>query len=103
MSTRSSAAPTARPATADTEGAPTEHIMPYVRQPEGMTPGRPLYFATAMPLAGYANGGLLIKSNEGRPTKVEGNPGHPGSPPPDNRPEHGAFGPSDLFAQASIL
>jgi MoCo/4Fe-4S cofactor protein with predicted Tat translocation signal len=83
--------------------APVEHIMPYVRQPEGVVPGRPLYFATAMPLAGYANGGLLVQSNLGRPTKVEGNPDHPWSPKPVNCPEHAAFGPSDLFAQASIL
>src|SRR5262249_27390426 len=43
--------------------APRETIMPYVEQPEGITPGRPLYFATAMPLGGYANG-LLVKSHE---------------------------------------
>src|SRR5260370_35391516 len=39
--------------------APIEHINPYVRAPEELVPGRPLYFATAMPLAGYASGGLL--------------------------------------------
>jgi len=27
---------------------PAEQILPYVRQPEGIVPGRPLYFATAM-------------------------------------------------------
>jgi MoCo/4Fe-4S cofactor protein with predicted Tat translocation signal len=83
--------------------APVEHIMPYVRQPEGVVPGRPMYFATAMPLAGYANGGLLVQSNLGRPTKVEGNPEHPWSPLPANCPEGAKLGPSDLFAQASIL
>ena len=35
---------------------PTEHIMPYVRQPEELIPGRPLFFATAMILGGVANG-----------------------------------------------
>ena len=35
---------------------PTEHIMPYVRQPEELIPGRPLFFATAMTLGGVANG-----------------------------------------------
>ncbi|HTG18259.1 MAG TPA: TAT-variant-translocated molybdopterin oxidoreductase, partial [Blastocatellia bacterium] len=35
---------------------PAEHILPYVRQPEEIVPGRPLFFATAMPLAGYAIG-----------------------------------------------
>ena len=27
---------------------PTEHIVPYVRQPEELVPGRPLFYATAM-------------------------------------------------------
>ena len=70
---------------------PAEKIVPYVRQPEEIVPGMPLYFATAMPLAGYATP-LLVESHEGRPTKVEGNPDHP-----VNR------GSTDVFAQASIL
>ena len=68
-----------------------ERIVPYVRPPEEMLPGVPLYFATAMPFAGYGIG-LLVKSNEGRPTKIEGNPRHPAS-----------LGSTDVFAQASIL
>ncbi len=32
-----------------TQPAPREKIMPYVRQPEAIVPGKPLYFATAMP------------------------------------------------------
>ncbi len=52
--------------------------MPYVRQPEAMPPGTPQFFATAMIRAGSATG-LLVKSHEGRPTKVEGNPHHPAS------------------------
>src|SRR5262249_18204082 len=74
-----------------TQPAPREKIMPYVRQPEAIVPGKPLYFATAMPLAGVATG-VLVESHEGRPTKIEGNPGHPGS-----------LGSSDLLIQASIL
>jgi MoCo/4Fe-4S cofactor protein with predicted Tat translocation signal len=70
---------------------PAEKIVPYVRQPEEIVPGRPLYFATAMTLAGYATP-VLVESHEGRPTKVEGNPGHP-----LNR------GTADAFAQASVL
>jgi molybdopterin-containing oxidoreductase family iron-sulfur binding subunit len=70
---------------------PPETIVPYVRQPEELIPGRPLFFATAMPLGGAANG-LLVESHEGRPTKVEGNPLHPGS-----------VGATDVFAQAAIL
>jgi MoCo/4Fe-4S cofactor protein with predicted Tat translocation signal len=70
---------------------PPEQIVPYVKQPEELVPGRPLFFATAMPLGGYATG-LLVESHEGRPTKVEGNPGHPAS-----------LGATDAFAQASVL
>ncbi len=70
---------------------PQEQIIPYVKQPEEVLPGRPLYFATAFPLAGYSTG-LLVESNTGRPTKIEGNPDHPSS-----------LGATDVFAQASIL
>src|SRR5574342_843009 len=68
-----------------------ERIVPYVRAPEEIVPGKPLFFATAMPLGGYATG-LLVESHEGRPTKVEGNPQHPAS-----------LGAADAFAQASVL
>jgi molybdopterin-containing oxidoreductase family iron-sulfur binding subunit len=70
---------------------PTEKIVPYVRQPEELVPGKPLFFATAMAIGGVATG-LLVESHEGRPTKVEGNPDHPGS-----------LGATDVFAQAAIL
>ena len=70
---------------------PTELIVPYVRQPEEVIPGRPLFFATAMSLGGVASG-VLVESHEGRPTKIEGNPEHPASQ-----------GATDLFAQGSVL
>ena len=57
---------------------PTEHIMPYVRQPEELIPGKPLFYATATTLNGVATG-VLAESHEGRPTKIEGNPEHPAS------------------------
>ena len=57
---------------------PTEKIFPYVKAPELIVPGEPLYFATAMPLGGIATG-LLVESHMGRPTKIEGNPDHPAS------------------------
>src|SRR5262245_29116104 len=42
---------------------PTEHILPYAANvPDGMVPGRALYFATAMPQGGYGTG-LLVESN----------------------------------------
>ena len=57
---------------------PLEPIVPYVRQPENVIPGRPQYYATAMTLGGYANP-LLVESHLGRPTKIEGNDQHPAS------------------------
>jgi MoCo/4Fe-4S cofactor protein with predicted Tat translocation signal len=69
---------------------PLEPIIPYVRQPEEMVLGKPLYFATAMPLSGVGRP-MLVKSHEGRPTKVEGNPQHPAS-----------LGGSDVFSQGSL-
>src|SRR5690348_796838 len=57
---------------------PNEKLVPYVRKPEQITPGKPQYFATAMPAPGSAIG-LLVESHEGRPTKIEGNPQHPAS------------------------
>jgi MoCo/4Fe-4S cofactor protein with predicted Tat translocation signal len=70
---------------------PPEKILPYVRQPEGLVPGRPLFYATAMAIGGVASG-VLVESHEGRPTKIEGNPLHPGS-----------LGSTDVFAQAAVL
>jgi molybdopterin-containing oxidoreductase family iron-sulfur binding subunit len=58
--------------------APTKEIVPYVRAPEEVIPGKPLYYASAMTLDGGAVG-LLIETHLGRPTKVEGNPNHPAS------------------------
>jgi molybdopterin-containing oxidoreductase family iron-sulfur binding subunit len=70
---------------------PLEPIVPYVRQPENVIPGRASYYATAMTLSGYANP-ILVESHEGRPTKIEGNDQHPAS-----------LGGTDIFAQASLL
>ncbi len=70
---------------------PAEKIVPYVRQPENLIPGKPLFFATAMPLSGFGSG-VLVESHMGRPTKIEGNPDHPAS-----------LGATDAFIQASIL
>jgi MoCo/4Fe-4S cofactor protein with predicted Tat translocation signal len=70
---------------------PLEPIVPYVRQPENVIPGRPMFYATASTLGGYASP-ILVESHLGRPTKVEGNDQHPAS-----------LGGTDIFAQASIL
>jgi MoCo/4Fe-4S cofactor protein with predicted Tat translocation signal len=71
---------------------PTERIVPYVKPPEEIIPGRPLFYATSMPGPGGVATGLLVESNMGRPTKIEGNAEHPGS-----------LGGTDVFNQASIL
>ena len=82
---------------------PEEKIVPYVQQPEEIVPGKPLYFATAMTLGGFATG-LLVESHMGRPTKIEGNPRHPSVPAvPWKGNPHEAPGVSDAFAQAAIL
>ena len=70
---------------------PHEKIMPYVRAPEEIIPGKPLFFATAITQGGYALG-LLAESHQGRPTKVEGNPDHPAS-----------LGATDAITQATVL
>jgi molybdopterin-containing oxidoreductase family iron-sulfur binding subunit len=70
-------------------GAGTE--LPYVHMPEGLLPGVPQHYATALPLAGYGRG-VVVTAFEGRPTKVEGNPRHPAS-----------LGATDVFAQAETL
>jgi molybdopterin-containing oxidoreductase family iron-sulfur binding subunit len=71
--------------------APQQSIVPYVHAPAQLVAGDPLYFSTAAGLCGAAQG-LLVKSNYGRPTKIEGNPLHPGSQ-----------GATDIFAQAAVL
>ena len=70
---------------------PDELIVPYVKQPDGMTLGKPQYYATAMPFGADAVG-LLVESHEGRPTHITGNPDHPSS-----------LGGTDVITQASVL
>jgi molybdopterin-containing oxidoreductase family iron-sulfur binding subunit len=66
-------------------------IVPYIKAPEQIVPGKPLFYATTMPFAGYAMG-VLAESHMGRPTKLEGNPSHPAS-----------LGATDIYAQAEPL
>ncbi|HEX5270806.1 MAG TPA: TAT-variant-translocated molybdopterin oxidoreductase, partial [Gemmataceae bacterium] len=74
-----------------TKPAASVEVLPYVKQPEELVPGKPLFFATAMTVGG-AGVGLLVENHMGRPTKIEGNPDHPGS-----------LGATDPTHQASIL
>jgi molybdopterin-containing oxidoreductase family iron-sulfur binding subunit len=70
---------------------PEEKILPFSRMPENYIHGVPQFFATAMPTRGSAIP-LVVRSNDGRPTKIEGNDRHPDS-----------NGGTDRFTQASIL
>jgi MoCo/4Fe-4S cofactor protein with predicted Tat translocation signal len=70
---------------------PEKYILPYGKSVEGVIPGMPLYFATAMPLRKSAIP-LLAETHQGRPTKLEGNPTYA---------PHGSA--SSLLAQASVL
>lgn len=70
---------------------PVENIVPFTRMPEDYIHGNARYYATAMPTRTSAIP-LVVKSHEGRPIKIEGNPDHPDS-----------NGGTNVWAQASIL
>jgi len=70
---------------------PDEPIYPYVKQPEDLILGRPMYFATAHPFVTGAVP-LLVKSDQFRPIKVDGNPEHAYN-----------LGSSDPFTQGTLL
>jgi Fe-S-cluster-containing dehydrogenase component len=78
-------------ATGACSGPPEEKIVPFAQAPEIAIPGKPLFYATSVNSNGYGMG-VLVETNEGRPTKVEGNPLHPAS-----------LGATDPFAQAAVL
>jgi molybdopterin-containing oxidoreductase family iron-sulfur binding subunit len=69
-------------------GAP---LLSHPRLSAQHTPGVPLEFATSLELEGLGRG-VLVKSHDGRPVKIEGNPLHPAS-----------LGATDVFAQAEVL
>ncbi len=68
-----------------------EKIIPWVKSPENVVPGKPQFFASAMTMGGLGTG-ILVESHQGRPTKIEGNPEHPAS-----------LGSSDVFMQSATL
>ena len=70
---------------------PEELIVPYTKPPESVVPGKPQFYATAVLHGGVATG-VLVESHTGRPTKIEGNPQHPGS-----------LGATDALTQAAVL
>ncbi len=70
---------------------PVEKIVPYIAPPEDMVPGVPVEYNTTMP---FGNGayGLTVRTYEGRPVKLEGNPKHSST-----------LGSSNVFIQGEIL
>ncbi len=70
---------------------PVKHVVPYARRPEEILPGIPNMYASAFSRAGYGLG-VVVRCNEGRPTKIEGNPDHPAS-----------AGKTGVHAQAAVL
>ncbi|PYK85618.1 MAG: hydrogenase [Verrucomicrobia bacterium] len=70
---------------------PEAHLVPFTKSVEWTIPGKPLFYATAMPRRTGAIP-LVVTTHDGRPTKLDGNPLHPAS-----------GGATDAFAQASIL
>ena len=65
--------------------------LPYVGKPDAVTPGVPLFYSSTISLA--ASGpACVVKSLEGRPLKIEGNPAHPSS-----------LGATDIYTQGSLL
>jgi molybdopterin-containing oxidoreductase family iron-sulfur binding subunit len=70
---------------------PDEPIYPYVKAPEDLILGKPMYFATAHPFSTGAVP-LLVKSDQFRPIKVDGNPEHAYN-----------LGGSDPYTQGTLL
>jgi MoCo/4Fe-4S cofactor protein with predicted Tat translocation signal len=70
---------------------PFTKIVPFTTMPEYMVAGKQVYYATSIPQNGYVSG-LLVETNAGRPTKIEGNELHPSS-----------NGKTNIQQQASIL
>ncbi len=70
---------------------PATRILPFNKRPAGVKPGIPQFYATALARNGYGVG-VIVKSSDGRPTKIEGNPDHPSS-----------LGGADLRLQAELL
>ena len=70
---------------------PETKIVPFTKRPEGFRPGISQQYATTLSRGGYGIG-VLVKSNDGRPTKIEGNPDHPSS-----------LGGADLQLQAELV
>lgn len=70
---------------------PVQNIVSFSQGVEDLIPGKPQFYNTIYNLGGVAQG-LRIEANDGRPTKVEGNPVHPTSK-----------GAANAYSQATVL
>ena len=70
---------------------PEQTILPYSKQPENVIPGVAIYYTSSMPGA-RDNVPLIVETQTGRPTKIEGNPSF--------TPYGGS---TTVYTQASIL
>lgn len=70
---------------------PQQKLVPYVTEPEGRIDGIPTYYSTALNTNGYGLG-VIVKTVEGRPMKIEGNELHPAS-----------LGAADAISQSALL
>ncbi|MBX7079474.1 MAG: 4Fe-4S dicluster domain-containing protein [Nannocystaceae bacterium] len=70
---------------------PKETILEFSERPEDLVPGKPMFYASAIQL-GASVEGVVVESQDGRPTKIEGNPKHSGSQ-----------GATSVWTQASVL
>ena len=77
--------------TAGCSRTPLEKIIPYREGPPEVEYGKPVFFASAVARDGYGCG-VLVETNMGRPTKIEGNPLHPAS-----------LGATDAITQGAVL
>jgi len=68
---------------------PVKKALPYVNQPEHITPGKALYYASSY-FDGRNFSNILVKTRDGRPIKVDGNPDAP-------------FGSGGTSVQASVI
>ncbi len=68
-----------------------DKLLPYNVPPRDLTPGIPVRYATSLVMDGCATG-VLVRVNDGRPSKVEGNPDHPAS-----------LGATGVFEEAAVL
>jgi molybdopterin-containing oxidoreductase family iron-sulfur binding subunit len=70
---------------------PERDIVPSLRGGAGEIASNTRFYATALPFDGYALG-VHVETNDGRPTKIEGNPAHPAT-----------LGATGALAEAAVL